>query len=499
MHPVDRLRETRLLPVFLLLGAVAVVLLVSRVAGILAPFLWAMVTAYILFPVVVRLERALHLPRIVVVSGLYLVFVGLVSVLIVYMGPNVVDQGDELLTTLPESVQNAREELLDDPTIHVGGVEIDTREINERIDGTVEDLVDELSGRAVPLVLHTVEIAIKTLVYFLVTFYFLLHGDQILRQARDLAPRRHRSTIDRVGRQVNATLGAYIRGQAILFVIMSVATYVALTSLGVDYALALALATGALELIPIIGPWTAGAAAVTVALSQGHAPFGWSQVELAAVVALVYFVLRMLEDHFVIPQLIGRIVRVHPVLVIFAILAGAQMFGMLGLLLAVPVMATGKIIVQALYYELGNPPARRVFSIRTPADLGAVREALAQNTREQFVLLCGPGSLGWDELPYVQELAALAVSRDVPVKVVTPDPFAASIATASGIMVTTQASLSDEVGMAETVINERETVQQQRRFSFRGEPIQEHDLMPENLTGRGPAGSPRPAEGPSDD
>lgn len=499
MHPIDRLRETRLLPVLLLLGVVALVLLVSRVAGILAPFLWAMVTAYILFPVVVRLEHKLHLPRIVVVSALYLVFVGVVSVLVIYLGPVVVDQGDDLLTTLPDSVQNAREELLDDPTIHVGGIEIDTREINERIDGTVEDLVDELSGRAVPLVLHTVEIAIKTLVYFLVTFYFLLHGDQILRQARDLAPRRHRSTLDRVGRQVNATLGAYIRGQAILFLIMSTATYIALSILGVEYALALALATGALELIPIIGPWTAGAAAVTVALSQGHAPYGWSQVELAAVVALVYFVLRMLEDHFVIPQLIGRIVRVHPVLVIFAILAGAQMFGMLGLLLAVPVLATGKIIVQALYYELGNPPARRVFSIRTADDLNAVRDALAQNTREQFVLLCGPGSIGWDELPKVQELAALAVSRDVPVKVVTPDPFAASIATASGIPVATQATRSDEVGMAETVIAEREEGQQQQGIVFRAEAVQEHDVRPETASGSGPATTPRPAEGSSDD
>ena len=124
-----------------------------------------------------------------------------------------------------------------------------------------------------------------------------------------------------------------------------------------------------LELVPLIGPWVAGSIAVTVALSQGHAPFGWTQVQLGLVVALTYFALRMIEDHLVIPQLIGRIVRVHPVLVVFAVLAGAHTFGILGLLLAVPITAATKIIVQALYYELATPPIRRVFAIRSSEEL----------------------------------------------------------------------------------------------------------------------------------
>ena len=423
MHPIDRLRETRLLPVLVLLAAIAIVWSLNEVAGVLPPFLWALVTAYILFPVVRRLERLTRLPRVVIVSGLYLVFLVILVILGSYLGPVAMHQGEELLSSIPETVDNARAELIEDPTVKIGEVEVDTQELNERIDEAIESAVERLSTRAVPLVFHTVELMIQVLVYFLVTFYFLLHGDEILRQARSLMPRRHRGTVDRIGGQVNATLGAYIRGQVILFFIMAIATYIALTILGVEYALALAIATGALELIPIIGPWTAGGAAVTVAISQGHAPFGWTQVELGIAVALTYFVLRMLEDHFVIPQLIGRIVRVHPVLVIFAILAGASTFGMLGLLLAVPFLATAKIIVQAVYFELGNPPAREVIPIRTGSDLAGVRSLLGADERGHLVLLIGSDVVGWDDVQTMQELAMLAVAGDVTIEVVTPDPF----------------------------------------------------------------------------
>ena len=483
MHPLDRLRESRLLPVFVLLGALIVFFFVGQVTSILAPFLWAMVTAYLLYPVVSRLERALRLPRIVVVGALYIVFMSVIALIVVQIGPMLVTQARSLADTLPELVEDARAELISDPVIHVGGVEIDTEELNRQIDEFAIDLGRETSSRAVPLLLHTVELALHTLVYLIVTFYLLPNGDQILRQMRSLAPRRYRGTINRVGRQVNATLGAYIRGQVILFCIMSIATYIALTILDVEYALILAIATGALELVPILGPWIAGAAAVTVALSQGHAPWGWTQVELAVVVGLTYFVLRMLEDHFVIPQLIGRIVRVHPVLVIFAVLAGAHVFGMLGLLLAVPTLATLKIVLQSVYYELGNTPPRRVVSVKASPDLALVREALAAGASGQIVLLLGPESLDWDDLLLLQELAMLAVGADVQLKVVSADAFAASLATAAGLPVITQAVPSDEVGTAEMLLAERQEAQQRRRFAFRAvEPP-----TPETQSGTTPA------------
>ena len=113
---------------------------------------------------------------------------------------------------------------------------------------------------------------------------------------------------------------------------------------GVPFSLLLGLMTGVLEVIPIIGPITAGAVASLVALGNPN-PFGWSQLVYVAAVAIMYTVLRHAEDYFVIPLVIGRIVRLHPALVIFALLSGGAVFGLIGVILAVPVAATLRLVL----------------------------------------------------------------------------------------------------------------------------------------------------------
>jgi predicted PurR-regulated permease PerM len=102
--------------------------------------------------------------------------------------------------------------------------------------------------------------------------------------------------------------------------------------------------TGVLEVIPIIGPITAGAVASLVALGNPN-PFGWSQLVYVAAIAIMYTVMRHAEDYFVIPLVIGRIVRLHPALVIFALLSGGAVFGLIGVILAVPVAATLRLVL----------------------------------------------------------------------------------------------------------------------------------------------------------
>lgn len=444
MHPFDRLRQTRMMPFVLGFGLIAVAILLIRLSHILPPFIWAAVTAYLLFPVVARLERRLHLPRVAAIAVVYVVLIGFLVIAGFQIVPLAVNQVRSLATELPDLIANAREELVKEPEIRYAGFVVDTREVDARIDKLAQEVAERFGREAVPLVLHTVELLIKTLVYLLTVFYFLLHGDTLLRKLRELAPPRHQETVRRVTGQVNGTFGAYIRGQLILFVIMSAATFVVLTILGVEYALVLALATGALELIPIIGPWSAGTIAVLVALSQGTAPYGWSQPQLAIAVGISYFVLRMIEDHFVIPQLIGRIVRLHPILVIFGVLAGASLGGMLGLLLAVPTLAAGKIIVIAIVDELRHPPVRHVVTIRERDELAGFTGQLESYRRQHVVMLVVPGAFDWDDLEQALNLANQALLHDIRLQVVTPDQVAASIATAAGIEVVTRVRLGEE-------------------------------------------------------
>src|SRR5690606_20410675 len=295
--------------------------------------------------------------------------------------------------SLPSLIDTARQELVRNERISIGGVTIDTAAINAQIEEVSKDVAARFSREAPSLVLQTVGFLIHLLVYLLATYYFLLQGSRLVQRLSNLLPPRHHQTFERVSGQVNATFGAYIRAQVILFAIMSVATFIALSILKVQYALALAIATGALELIPIIGPWTAGGIAVTVALSQGSTPFGWTPVQLAAVVGLTYLALRLMEDHFVIPQLVGRIVRLHPLMVIFGVLAGASIGGALGLVLAVPLLAASKLIVLAVLEELRHPPARHVVALREPGELNSFSQHLGRYDRQHVVLLIASDAL----------------------------------------------------------------------------------------------------------
>jgi predicted PurR-regulated permease PerM len=139
-------------------------------------------------------------------------------------------------------------------------------------------------------------------------------------------------------------LGRYIRGQLILVTLMSSVTTIGLTVLGVPYSVLLGVTTGVLETIPFVGPITAGAIACLVALGHPN-PFGWSQLAYVGAIAVMYTVLRHAEDYFVIPLVIGRIVRLHPALVIFSLLSGGAAFGLIGVVLAVPVAATLRLVL----------------------------------------------------------------------------------------------------------------------------------------------------------
>src|SRR5947209_7233723 len=189
-----------------------------------------------------------------------------------------------------------------------------------------------------------------------------------------------------------------MRGQLVLVVLMSFAWYAALTLLGVRYAPLLAIFTGLVETMPFVGPYTAGGTAVLVALTQGYAPYGWSPVTLAIAVAIAYTILRQLEDNFVMPFFIGRLVHLHPLIIIFSVLSGAALAGILGLLLAVPVAATVKIVLTYLYGKLMEEPSRSLVVI--DADSGwdeitsRVREAVlasqAYSSSKPYLLVSVP-------------------------------------------------------------------------------------------------------------
>ena len=123
--------------------------------------------------------------------------------------------------------------------------------------------------------------------------------------------------------------------------------FVDLSILGVRFALIIAIFSGIDEIVPIIGPIVAASVAVVAVLfGGGSTTFPLSSIQTSIEIVIVYFLVRQIQDYFILPHVMGRITKLHPLIILFAVLAGGHIGGILGLLLAVPVAGVFKILLE---------------------------------------------------------------------------------------------------------------------------------------------------------
>jgi predicted PurR-regulated permease PerM len=352
--------------------AIAALYIVYRAGDIVRPFVWAGILAYVLLPVVALLERRLSMPR---TAAAGVVFLGLVAAIIGgsrLLVPLAVDQVRELQRTLPTLVANAQNTFAETAD-QVGLENLD--ELIVSFAG-VTDVTQMVARGAVPFIVGLGHFLLELLVFLIATFFLLRDAPRLFQWFRRILPASQRNELIPLFAQVNTLLGRYVRGQLFLIGVMSTVTFIGLSILQVPFALLLGLMTGVLEVIPIVGPITAGAIACLVAL--GHpAPWGLSQIWYVAIVAAMYTVLRHSEDYFVIPLVIGRIVKLHPAVVIFSLLTGGVLYGLLGVLIAVPVAATLRLVLIYVGAKLRDedpfPQLEQELDVLHPAPPAAAR------------------------------------------------------------------------------------------------------------------------------
>ena len=354
------------------LFAVAALYIVYSASDIVRPFVWAGVLAFVLLPVVGLLERRLNLPRTVAAA---IVFLGLLAAIIGgarLLVPLAVDQLRDLQRTLPTLVANAQNTLAETAD-QIGLEDLDALVVNF---AGIGDLAGMVARSAVPFIVGLGHFLLELLVFLIATFFLLRDAPRLFQWFRRILPASQRNELMPLFAQVNTLLGRYVRGQMFLIGVMSTATFIGLSVLQVPFVLLLAIMTGVLEVIPIVGPITAGAIACLVAL--GHpAPWGLSQIWYVAIVAVMYTVLRHAEDYFVIPLVIGRIVKLHPAVVIFSLLTGGALYGLLGVLVAVPVAATLRLVLIYVGAKLRDedpfPQLEQELEVPHPAPPAATR------------------------------------------------------------------------------------------------------------------------------
>jgi predicted PurR-regulated permease PerM len=341
-------------PFAVLLLAALVILWISR--GVLGPFIVAAVIAYAFSPLVTAGERRLGWPRVAVVALGYAIAAVVIAIVAILLGGRVAHELELLAGSGPDPLARTLRDLVGSDVLVIGGQHIAVADVAREIQARVGELIAS-PGDAVHVAVQAGEVGLQAILAVIVTFYFLVDGDMFMDRAIALLPGAHREqTTDVLGR-IHVILGKWLRGQLLLIALVSAVAYIGLGPIAhLPYALALAVMTGVLEVIPLIGPLIATAIVAIDAFARGGAG-------LAAAIVVFYFILRQVEDQVVMPVVIGRAVHLHPIVTIFAVLVGLSLYGVLGGLLGVPVAAAINVVFRELYptavADAASPPAPR--------------------------------------------------------------------------------------------------------------------------------------------
>lgn len=319
-------------------------------APVLTPFVVASVLAYALTPMVDWLDDVGRgrIPRLLAVVVVELVFIIVVLAVLLLMVPIVAKELPLLREQLPQMLDGLNGSLK--PWLAQWGIHISLdlssvkKFVMAHLSGNVEDVLGSVltslklgSSVAFSIIGNAILIPVAL-------FYLLMDWDRFMDQLRKLIPPRMRASVDSFLAEADSVLGQYLRGQLLVMLILAVFYSVGLGLFGLDLALPIGIFTGLAIFVPYLGFGIGLVLAALAGLLQFSAASGLGQT--FAMLAVVFGAGQVVESFFLTPRLVGERIGLHPLAVIFALLAFGQLFGFVGVLIALPVSAVLLVAVR---------------------------------------------------------------------------------------------------------------------------------------------------------
>lgn len=329
--------------------ALALLWLLYLGRSILPPFMLAAGFAYILNPLIGWLHLKTKIPRAVSILIIYITLISALVFTILTIGvrlseesasfslesKNIISAASTQISALPFWLQPVAEDLLSSAR---GSFIVAPRHVVNFLPGVVNG-------------------TINILVFLVAAFYLLKDGHRFISGLLSFIPDNWHHEIESVGKKVNGVLGNYLRAQLLLVLIMSTFTFIGLSIIGVKYALVLSIFSGFAEIIPFVGPVVAAGLSMIVAYTDNMGNLGLDPISQTLAIAIFYTVLRQLEDYLIIPSVLGKMVKLHPLVVLFSVLLGGHVYGVLGFILAVPVVASLKVVMEHILFLVDHKNA----------------------------------------------------------------------------------------------------------------------------------------------
>ncbi len=341
----------------LLVAALAVFL--YHVRGVLPPFVIAFAIAWLLDPLLDRIQRK-GCPRPLAIAGVYVLFLGLFVLGLVFLVPAIIDQATQFAGDFPGYAQRAKDfgdSFMQSHHALLVKFKLPTtlQEVFARYGGQVSGKATTAVTAATTWIAANVSKALWLILIPLISFYFLNDIDRIRKRSILFVPEGWRDRTTEVLSKVGAVFSSYVRGLLIVCLLYGIAAMALLSVLKVNYAIILGLLAGILYAVPYIGAFGTVLIVFLVSLAT-HQPHGDFPIWLPPLVMVVQ---NQAFDLLLMPRIIGKSVGLHPVISLFALLAGGQLFGLAGMVLSVPIAASIQEIIFEFKPELRPEPAKK--------------------------------------------------------------------------------------------------------------------------------------------
>ena len=358
--PVSRRKQM----VLVLLSLLVLFLIVWTARTVLVPYVFGLILAYVLAPLIRFFERGFlwlsrqrylgFLKRPARGLAIGLVYLLVLAVLIGFFSvfvPVLIDQGKalwETRDTIWEYIYQLGEDVVEQYRLLPEQVRVQVDENLNNFGEQLGQIVQQAVGGTAVVISYTFSLVLAILIIPFWTFYMLLDSKKLGQTFVRSIPISIREDVLKIATLIDAVFASYLRGQLVLGLIIGAISTIFFGIAGVQFALILGVIAGIFELIPNIGPILGAVPAILVALAQNPT--------LALVTAIYAVVIQQVENIFITPRVLGRSVQLHPVLVMVVLVIGSELGGLVGLFLAPVTTGVLRDLFRYLYYRLEEIP-----------------------------------------------------------------------------------------------------------------------------------------------
>ncbi len=343
MDDLPESREIRITPMSFLLGAGVVLfvlfigIIATRIVSVLVLLFLGILLAESIRPIANKLQTW-KIPRGVAVMIVYLLLALVLTGLGLILVPPLVVQVREVDDITLELTDWARDEV---PRLYQISVDLGFDDQVRELGTTLTTSITQLIGTLAAVPFQVLGFLFGVVSVLVIGFFWMSATERLNRSVIALLPPKRAEAVRSLAAELSQRAGGWVRGQVILMVFIGTVTFVGLFALGVPYPLALATWASLMEIIPIIGPFLGAIPAILVALAL-KSPW------IALATAILYVIIQQLENNILVPKVMERAVGLHPILVMVGVLAGGVLYGILGIVIAVPLVAAMQVLVMRL-------------------------------------------------------------------------------------------------------------------------------------------------------